>query len=995
MLTLYHFDRYAATAKRVTAMQRRRSTSTQVCLQAVPFMTVIVLCLAHAMQATCVCTEDPAALNLVGVGATLPQKVYEDALWVYQRTTQKLQSCYYSQGSGSGVCRMKGWLPANCTLDCVEGTGCTPCHSDCPEWEATGQLDAPEEADFGATEMDLTDEDLEEAPGLQLIPTMTAALVPVYNLGGVLSEPLVVDRHVLPLIFSGNLTRWNDARLKALQPSHVADALPDEPIEVVVRGDTSGSTHIWKSALMAFSDAFRLDQEGTGSTRLGDPDWGNAARFQPTRQIGTRGVAGHVLNQPYTFGYMVLSEALDLELEMASFVRNESGVVVQASSRSLNLALLETNFQWAPIADILWSDTDASLAAGESVGGLMRESAAHTIVDTTHPSSWPISGYTYIIVNKDARSSHMKHRTCESHRAMVEFWRWFLANPSVEELMAKQGFAPLPEAVVTTLLSWLESAVRCDGELSAIQLTKAVVVRGSVQRDLSYDLELIGPSYEAAAQVNLEFTTHEFNQGEAAWDTGALAFMVSIGDVVHHEDTEKDVSFMWQTFALAVLVNLDGSTAQSTMRMTTETLASILSGHITKWDDPDLVADNLELIGVSQEILVLSSAQNSTHCEPLLEAALHHGLQRSVSCASPHARASSFVQVLERVSSTPYSLAVLPMMGSTGERIGKFHQKGEVGIVKLKDIAHTLDYTLPTRAALSSCVSTPDVAEVEPRSCYPLHLHAFVRFKKDYGPNCVDSDSAGALLEATSTVNGEQGEAAVQFWSWEFSAFHEEDVATDSLALQPVHMHSVGPEWKAHQLAILEQVGCNGVSFLKPNDGGGGKSMYFVLLLCCGGVVVLILAATAFTCYKNMRLSNRLEGLENNMDGERSLKNLDLDSPILKVIHYLEAISAGKPVDVDIAQQLAVMLHRADNFDRPDLQHQLASDTYNSEIVRYLMANTTRVTAADDLKNHTNQEMTEGELSLGFVSDDDAAGCAFDQRARSAFHWRSRFRAQP
>lgn len=42
----------------------------------------------------------------------------------------------------------------------------------------------------------------------------------------------MVDRHVLPLIFSGNLTRWNDARLKALQPSHVADELPDEPIEV-------------------------------------------------------------------------------------------------------------------------------------------------------------------------------------------------------------------------------------------------------------------------------------------------------------------------------------------------------------------------------------------------------------------------------------------------------------------------------------------------------------------------------------------------------------------------------------------------------------------------------------------------------------------------------------------------------------------------------------------------------------------------------------------
>lgn len=66
----------------------------------------------------------------------------------------------------------------------------------------------------------------------------------------------------------------------------------------------------------------------------------------------------------------------------------------------------------------------------------------------------------------------------------------------------------------------------------------------------------------------------------------------------------------------------DGISAQSTLRMTTDTMARILSGQISRWDDPALVADNLELVGVSRDIVVFAKSNVGAGCEPLLEVCL-------------------------------------------------------------------------------------------------------------------------------------------------------------------------------------------------------------------------------------------------------------------------------------------------------------------------------------------------------------------------------------
>lgn len=66
---------------------------------------------------------------------------------------------------------------------------------------------------------------------------------------------------------------------------------------------------------------------------------------------------------------------------------------------------------------------------------------------------------------------------------------------------------------------------------------------------------------------------------------------------------------------------------------------------------------------------------------------------------------------------------------------------------------------------------------------------------------------------------------------------------------------------------------------------------------------------------------------------------LDLDSPILKVIRYLEHVSEGKPVDTKAAQELAQMLHSADNFNQPDLERELASGSFGSQVARLTIWN--------------------------------------------------------
>ena len=70
-------------------------------------------------------------------------------------------------------------------------------------------------------------------------PQVVISIVPVVNLPGIAAGQLVIDGPTLANIYLGNITKWNDPALKALNPK--VD-LPDMAIVVVHRSDGSGTT---------------------------------------------------------------------------------------------------------------------------------------------------------------------------------------------------------------------------------------------------------------------------------------------------------------------------------------------------------------------------------------------------------------------------------------------------------------------------------------------------------------------------------------------------------------------------------------------------------------------------------------------------------------------------------------------------------------------------------------------------------------------------------
>ena len=78
--------------------------------------------------------------------------------------------------------------------------------------------------------------------------------MPVYNiplLNKDADEVLVLDRTTMAYVFTGNISKWNDPRILALQTPGVKAKMQNEEREInlVVRDDDSGSTEVMTKSL--------------------------------------------------------------------------------------------------------------------------------------------------------------------------------------------------------------------------------------------------------------------------------------------------------------------------------------------------------------------------------------------------------------------------------------------------------------------------------------------------------------------------------------------------------------------------------------------------------------------------------------------------------------------------------------------------------------------------------------------------------------------------
>ncbi len=278
--------------------------------------------------------------------------------------------------------------------------------------------------DFAGSDSLLKDEEYTAGKDLQMYPMLAGAVVPIYNIQGI-TQTITLDRDTLVGIYSATITKWNDPKIVALNPDLQAK-LPDANITAVHRSDGSGTTEIFTNALASFSADWK-SSVGAGSA----VEWPVDKAGNGVGGKGNQGVAAAVQNTPNSIGYVELSFAIANKILFTKMV-NKAGKPVTANAESLASAM------------------------NDFAGGFS-DKLTVIIVDGPGDKSWPISGYTYIILHTTSMQD------CTKAEKVLGFLKWALTDAGAAKRAADLGYSVLPDAVRETVMKKL-GEVTCNGQ---------------------------------------------------------------------------------------------------------------------------------------------------------------------------------------------------------------------------------------------------------------------------------------------------------------------------------------------------------------------------------------------------------------------------------------------------------------------------------------------------------------------------------------------------
>jgi phosphate transport system substrate-binding protein len=275
--------------------------------------------------------------------------------------------------------------------------------------------------DFAGSDSLLSADEYTAGKDLQMYPMIAGAVVPTYNVEGV-TQTLTLDRSTLVGIYDATITKWNDPAITALNPGVT---LPDASITAVHRSDGSGTTEIFTKALASFSDTWKNDV-GFGTS----VEWPVDKAGNGIGGKGNQGVAAAVQNTPNSIGYVELSYAVANQMAYANMI-NKAGNTVTANADSLASAM-------------------------NDFANTFTDKLTNTIVDGGGADSWPIAGYTYIVLHTTSMTD------CVKAQKLIEYLKWALTDSGAAQRAADLGYSVLPESVQTQVLAKL-GEVTCNG----------------------------------------------------------------------------------------------------------------------------------------------------------------------------------------------------------------------------------------------------------------------------------------------------------------------------------------------------------------------------------------------------------------------------------------------------------------------------------------------------------------------------------------------------
>jgi phosphate transport system substrate-binding protein len=171
---------------------------------------------------------------------------------------------------------------------------------------------------FAGSDSPIPTTDLPDFKGKTVLyfPVVIGPITLSYNLTGV--SNLKLTPTVIANMFQGNITKWNDPAIAAINPGV---NLPPTPITLATRSDSSGTTQNFSLFLQtAVPSVWKLGSSSTIS-------WPSAARGAQ----GNSGVAQTVKSTPGAIGYVDYADATASGLVFAS-VQNSAGKFIKPST---------------------------------------------------------------------------------------------------------------------------------------------------------------------------------------------------------------------------------------------------------------------------------------------------------------------------------------------------------------------------------------------------------------------------------------------------------------------------------------------------------------------------------------------------------------------------------------------------------------------------------------------------------------------------------------
>jgi phosphate transport system substrate-binding protein len=304
------------------------------------------------------------AADISGAGATFPAPIYGKWAEAYKKETG-VGLNYQPIGSGGGI----------------------------------KQITA-KTVDFGATDKPLKPDALNQI-GLIQFPMVMGGVVPVFNLPGVGAGQLKLTGDLLAKIFLGEIKRWNDPAIGAVNGGL---RLPNLPITVVHRSDGSGTSFVFTSYLTM--------KNATWAARVG----GNDSVEWPVGQggKGNDGVSAFVRQTPGAIGYVEYAFAKQNKLNHAQMQAHDGAWVEPVAG---NFAAAAAKADWA-----------------HTPGG----SFYMLILDKPGANSWPITAATFILVYKQQQDP-------AKGQQVLKFFDWAYAKG--DALAEQLDYIPMPAAV--------------------------------------------------------------------------------------------------------------------------------------------------------------------------------------------------------------------------------------------------------------------------------------------------------------------------------------------------------------------------------------------------------------------------------------------------------------------------------------------------------------------------------------------------------------------